>query len=666
MRNFVSGVFLLNNLKICGILTFTDYSFILINNKVILMKHGFIKCAAISPDITVANISANTVNIIEALRDAAGNGVHLAVLPELCITGATCGDLFETDTLLTSALSALKEIAEATADTETLSVLGLPIKYNYKIYNCAAVIHSGEILGIVPKTNLTYDDRRYFTSAEILGGEYGTLKIGEDFAPFSTRLIFRHNEIDTFRLGVQIGTDLFAYRNTAVEACLAGATIIANCAAINYTPENFIKLMNLPSAVSMQLHCGYVFANAGDGESSTDLVFSGQNMITENGEILEDCFPFINLGSIISEVDTELMARLRADSDIPRPEGYTDILFFSEPTETELTRPIVTAPFEKISNRLVLYSDTLTGAAYGLVKRIKHTHAQKLVLGISGGLDSTLALLTCVKALDHIQRPHTDIIAVTMPCFGTSNRTKSNAEKLCEELGVTLKYIDIKDAVSQHFKDIGHNENDMNVTFENAQARERTQILMDIANDVGGLVIGTGDLSELALGFATYNGDQMSMYAVNASIPKTLIRSLIKYYSRGASREVCDILDDILDTPVSPELLPGENGEIGQITEDLVGPYELHDFFIYHMIKNGFSPQKIYRLALIAFKDVYDGATILKWLKVFTRRFFSQQFKRSCMPDGPQVTNVSFSPRGAFKMPSDAVAQEWLNELENL
>ncbi len=630
------------------------------------MKQGFIKCAAITPNILVADVAANTQSLIEALREASDGGVNLAVFPELCITGATCGDLFETDVLLSRAISALTEIAAATADTDTVAVLGLPVKYDYKIYNCAAVIHAGEILGIVPKSNLTNDERRYFTSADTLCGAYGTIKLGDDFAPFSVRLVFRHSELDFFRFGVQIGTDLFAYKPTATEACLAGATIIANCAAINHTPENYEKLIHSPRHISLQLNCGYVLANAGDGESTTDHVFSAQSIITENGDILEDSFPFTNTGAIITDIDAEKMAKLRIDSDIPRPENYTDILFFSEIKETELVRPIIRAPFEKALNRLSLYSDTLLAAAYGLKKRIEHTHAQKLIIGISGGLDSTMALLTCVKALDLLNRPHTDIIAVTMPCFGTSLRTKSNAEKLCDALGVALRYIDIKQAVSQHFKDIGHSESDMNVTFENAQARERTQILMDIANDVGGIVIGTGDLSELALGFATYNGDQMSMYAVNATIPKTLMRELIKYKTRELDIEAIKILEDILDTPVSPELLPGDDGEIGQATEELVGPYELHDFFIYNMVKNGFSPAKIYRLALIAFNKDYDSETILKWLKVFTRRFFAQQFKRSCMPDGVQVTDVSFSPRGSFKMPSDAVAKEWLNELENL
>ncbi len=630
------------------------------------MKHGFIKCAAIIPEISVADVSLNKQNIIKAICNAENAGVSLAVFPELSVTGATCGDMYLSDTLLSNALSALSEIAAATADSDIIAVVGLPVKYDYKVYNCAAVIHAGEILGVVPKTNLTAEERRYFAPADTLGAEYNSLKIGADIAPISSRLVFRHNDVDAFRFGVQIGSDLFAVNSTADTLAAAGATIIVNCAAIHDTPENENKIRLFTAATCAKLNSGYILSNAGCGESTTDLVFSGHSIIAEDGEILTENLPFSGSDIIISEIDAEKASSARGNSFPARPTGFTDVLFFGEIKDTELTREIDRSPFESKVNKEYFYEKTLTAAAYGLKKRIDHTHCKKLVMGISGGLDSTLALLTCVRTAELCGMERADVIAITMPCFGTTERTKSNAEVLCENLSVTLKTVDIKEAVSQHFSDIGHDKNNRNVTYENAQARERTQILMDIANDVGGMVIGTGDLSELALGFATYNGDQMSMYGVNASIPKTLIRSLTAYEAEKFGGKIGKTLLDILNTPVSPELLPPEDGVIGQVTEELVGPYELHDFFIYNMIKLGFSPAKIYRLALKAFENDYDATTILKWLKVFVKRFFTQQFKRSCMPDGVQVTDISFSPRGGFKMPSDITAKAWLDELESL
>ncbi len=631
------------------------------------MKNGFIKYAAVTPKISVGETVLNAESIITALHLAEKNDVAVAVLPELCITGATCGDMFLSDTLLTAAANALFKITDATSALDVVAVIGLPIKFNYKVYNCAAVLHAGEILGLVPKSDLTKSESRYFAAADTLTDSYNTIKIGEEFVPLSKNIIFRHSEVDFFRFGIQIGSDLFATANTAEALVSAGATVIVNPAATPFTPENENLSQLIPLAQSLRLSAGYVISNAGCGESTTDNVYSAGKLIAECGEILAESVPFEE-EITLSEIDCDRIIKARSQKSLPkRPGDFTDILFFSTVKETEITRSVNRSPFEPDRNRQYFYEKTLTAAAYGLKKRVEHTHTKKLVMGISGGLDSTLALLTCVRAVKLCGKSAADVIAVTMPCFGTSKRTKSNAEKLCEELGVTLKTVDIKAAVTKHFEDIGHNAEDRNVTYENAQARERTQILMDIANDASGMVIGTGDLSELALGFATYNGDQMSMYGVNATIPKTLIRSLTRYEAERLSGKTGEILIDIVETPVSPELLPpDESGVIAQVTEDLVGPYELHDFFIYNLIKNGFSPKKIYKLACIAFKNDYTPDTVLRWLKTFMRRFLTQQFKRSCMPDGVQVTDISFSPRGSFSMPSDIAAKIWLDELENL
>ncbi len=630
------------------------------------MKHGFIKCAALTPKIKVGAIKENAESIIEAINLAENNGCQVAVLPELALTGSTLGDMFSGEIILENALSSLLEIAERTAHLNVISVVGLPLSFDFKVYNCAAVIKDGQILGFVPKTNLSALECRYFASGDMLPEIYNTIKLPEDFAPLSKNLVFKHAELDSFRFGIQIGSDLFGIDNTADNLAKAGATFIVNPAAIPFTPENEKNIKLFAISTSLRLTAGYVISLAGDGESTTDNVFAGGGIIAENGEILKESAAFKD-SLIISEIDTDKMAKLRKNRNFPkRPESFTDILFFSPITDTILTREVNPSPFD-LDRSPLFYEKTFTAAANGLKKRMEHTAAKKMVLGISGGLDSTMALLTCMRAVKLLGKKAEDIISVTMPCFGTSARTKTNAERLCEEFGVTLKTVDIKNAVSLHFKDIGHDENNRNVTYENAQARERTQILMDIANDEGGIVIGTGDLSELALGFATYNGDQMSMYGVNASIPKTLIRSLTRYEAENLGGKIGDILLDIVNTPVSPELLPpDENGNIEQITEDLVGPYELHDFFIYNLIKNKFSLKKVYYLGKLAFCDSYPPEIILKWLKVFIRRFINAQFKRSCMPDGVQVTDVSFSPRGSFNMPSDLVGRLWLEELENL
>lgn len=630
------------------------------------MKDGFIKCAVCTPEIRVADTKFNAQKIIELINTANDSGVKLAVFPELSVTGATAGEMLLSDTLLDNAMSALCEVAALTAATDVLSIVGLPVKYEGRVYNCAAAIHAGEILGFVPKAYLSPAENAIFTDGKDLGGLYGTLKFGEDMAPFSTSLIFTHSEVSSFRVGVEIGNQLFSANANTDKLAAAGATIIANCAAIADTPKNDGNLTLLSVAASAKLGVGYVLSNAGEGESTTDSVFSGHSIITECGEVLSERLPYSGSALTITEIDTLASLKGREGRYFPpRDEKFTDVLFFGEVTDTVLTREVNRFPFESAVNREYFFEKTLTAAAYGLKKRICHTHTKKLVMGISGGLDSTLALLICIRAAFLSGLNATDIVAVTMPCFGTSRRTRSNAEALCELLGVTLKYIDIKAAVSAHLSDIGH-DGTPDVAFENAQARERTQILMDLANSIGGMVVGTGDLSELALGFATYNGDQMSMYGVNASIPKTLIRSLTDYEAERYGGKIGEILRDILFTPVSPELLPPENGEIAQVTEDIVGPYELHDFFIYNMFVGGYRPRKLYRLAAHAFRDSYDSKTVLKWLQVFLRRFFAQQFKRSAMPDGAQVTDVSFSPRSGLKMPSDMVSALWLQELENL
>lgn len=630
------------------------------------MKDGFIKCAAAIPEIRVGDTEFNAQHVIKLINSANEKGVKLAVFPELVLTGATLGDMLLSDTLLESAIKEAKNIAAATAFTDTLAVFGLPVKYSGKVYNCAAVVHAGEILGIVPKADLSSSEAAVFADASELDGLYGTLKLGEDFVPFSTALVFSHSEVESFRVGVQMGSQLFSATSGDIELAAAGATIIANCAAIPDTPRSDKNLTLFMAATSSKLGVGYVLSSAADGESTTDFVYAGHAAIAECGDIIALKEPYSGEQLTVSEVDTSRALASRNGKYFPkRPENFTDILFFGEVTDTVLTRQVNRSPFDFVVNREYYLEKTLTAAAYGLKKRICHTRAKKLVLGISGGLDSTLALLISVRAAAASGLSVSDVLAVTMPCFGTSERTKSNAEALCEELGVTLKYIDIKSAVSAHLADIGHG-GDTDVTFENAQARERTQILMDLANLTGGMVVGTGDLSELALGFATYNGDQMSMYGVNASIPKTLIRSLTAYEATRYSGKTGEILTDILSTPVSPELLPPENGVIAQVTEDIVGPYELHDFFIYNMFVYGFRPRKLHRLATRAFEGVYDSETVLKWLRVFLRRFFAAQFKRSCMPDGAQVTDVSFSPRAGLHLPSDAVAKIWLDELENL
>ncbi len=643
------------------------------------MRDGFVKVAAGTPKIRVADCRYNAEQIFTLMREADKQGVKVLALPELCLTGYTCGDLFLQPTLLRGAEEGLATILEATRNLDMVTAVGLPVrdKWDNKLYNCAAIIQNGEILGLVPKTYLPnygeFYEGRWFAPSGGPGGVDHNLTLCGQQVNLSCSGVFACGSLDGLVIGVEICEDLWAPEPPSAVLARQGATIILNLSASNETVGKAAYRRALVTGQSGRLVCGYVYANAGEGESTADLVFSGHNMIAENGALLAER-RFAN-GLIISEIDVDkLVAERRRrntyvssgnDPDIWRVQFDMDLV------DTRLTRPISPTPFvpQDEADRAERYNEILYTAALGLKKRLEHTHAKTAVVGLSGGLDSTLAVLITALAMEMLDRPASDIIAVTMPCFGTTDRTKSNAVLLAERLGCTLRTIDIGRAVKVHFEDIGQSMEDHDVTFENGQARERTQVLMDIANQTGGLVIGTGDLSELALGWCTYNGDHMSNYAVNAGIPKTLVRHLDSFISVDKEAEdprLSTVLADILDTPVSPELLPAIEGQIAQKTEDLVGPYELHDFYLYYTVRWGFGPRKVLRLAEEAMGKRYGRAELLKWLRSFYRRFFSQQFKRSCLPDGPKVGSVALSPRGDWRMPSDAVAALWLEELEGL
>ncbi|MEE0112164.1 MAG: NAD(+) synthase [Eubacteriales bacterium] len=639
------------------------------------MRDGFIKVAAGTPKIRVAGCRYNAEQIFTMMREADKQGVKVLCLPELCLTGYTCGDLFLQDTLLCGAEEGLQTILEATRNLDMVTVLGLPVrcKWDNKLYNCAAVIQSGEILGLVPKTYLPnygeFYEQRWFASG---AGVETSVDLCGETVDMDAAGLFACETVPNLVLGVEICEDLWATEPPSARLARGGATVILNLSASNELVGKSGYRRNLVVGQSGRLVCGYVYADAGEGESTTDLVFTGHNMIAENGALLAE--RRFATGLTISEIDVDRLAYERRRMTTFNGQRQADLwrASFSLPLEeTRLTRAVSPAPFvpADAEDRAERCNEILKIAALGLKKRLEHTGARTAVVGLSGGLDSTLAILITAVAMKLLDRPASDIIAVTMPCFGTTDRTRDNAVELAERLGATLKRIDIGSAVKVHFKDIGQSMEDHSVTFENGQARERTQVLMDIANQNGGLVIGTGDLSELALGWATYNGDHMSMYGVNAGIPKTLVRHLVAFVSDDKGSEdprLSAVLDDILDTPVSPELLPAIEGKISQKTEDLVGPYELHDFFLYYAIRWGFPPRKVFRLAEHALGRTYDRATILKWLNSFYRRFFTQQFKRSCLPDGPKVGSVTLSPRGDWRMPSDAVAALWLEELEGL
>ena len=640
------------------------------------MRDGFIKVAAGTPQIKVADCRHNAEACFTLMREAAKQGVKVLVLPELCLTGYTCGDLFLHDTLLQGAEEALATVLEATRNLDMVTALGLPVrnKWDNKLYNCAAVIHKGEILGLVPKTALPnygeFYEGRWFASGQ--GVEAYIRLCGQD-VDLCARQLFGCQSMPNLVIGVEICEDLWGTQPPSGLLSAAGATVMLNLSASDEVVGKAEYRRALVTGQSARLVCGYVYADAGEGESTTDVVFAGHNLIAENGALLAE--RRFACGLTVSEIDVDRLVyeRRRMNTYTASKEALEigRVNFDLDTEETRLTRRFSPTPFvpEDSADRAERCDEILKIAALGLKRRLEHTHAAAAVVGLSGGLDSTLAILIAAVAMKLLDRPASDIIAVTMPCFGTTDRTRDNAVELAGRLGATLKRIDIGEAVKQHFKDIGQSMDNHDVTFENGQARERTQVLMDIANQCGGLVVGTGDLSELALGWATYNGDHMSMYGVNASIPKTLVRHLVSFVAGDKVAEdprLSHVLEDILDTPVSPELLPAVGGEIAQRTEDLVGPYELHDFFLYYIIRWGFPPRKVFRLAEQALGDRYDRSVILKWLKNFYRRFFAQQFKRSCLPDGPKVGSVTLSPRGDWRMPSDASARLWMEELETL
>ncbi len=628
------------------------------------MKHGFIKVCAATPEIRVADVKFNTANIIKAVKESAKNGSQLTVFPELCVCGYTCGDLFNQNVLLSSVESAVAEICKATEGFDTLVFIGAPIRHGNKLYNCAVALHDGKILGVVPKTYLPdygeFYEKRYFLPAP----ENQTTVINGEEVAFGSKIIFKATE--EFAVAAEICEDLWAPQSPSVAHALAGANIIVNLSCSDEIVGKAEYRRELVKMQSGKLICGYIYCDAGDGESTTDMAFAGHNLIAENGVVLAESKLFEN-GLIYSEIDVEMLAaeRRRMSGLSGEAVGYEVVNFTASEKDGKLTRAFSKTPFVPDG---ILLSDRseliLTIQAKGLEKRLIHTNSKTAVIGVSGGLDSALALLVTRRAFKAVGIDVKDIIAVTMPGFGTTSRTKDNSLKLIKALGATSKIIPIADSVTQHFKDIGHDKEKLDVTYENAQARMRTLILMDVANQTNGLVIGTGDLSELALGWATYNGDHMSMYGVNCSVPKTLVKHLVRFEAARLGGECEEVLNDILNTEISPELLPPENGEISQKTEDLVGPYELHDFFLYYGIRRGFSPEKVKYLAEVAFKGDYEKATIDKWLKNFYKRFFAQQFKRSCVPDGVKVGSVSLSPRGDWRMPSDAVCAVWLDDLK--
>ena len=636
------------------------------------MKHGFVKVAAATPDIRVADVAYNTEKIREDIAEACENGAKLLVFPELCVTGYTCGDLFTHDVLLEAARKALLGLAEFTADKDILVFVGVPLDIEGKLYNVAAALNRGKIIGLTTKTFLPnygeFYEMRQFTPGP---AEAEYISFEGDRVPFGPQILFQATAMENLIVSAEICEDVWSPVPPSIGAALEGATVIVNCSASDETIGKDTYRRELISGQSARLIAGYVYANAGEGESTTDLVFGGHNIIAENGTILREARRYHN-EIIYSELDIHrITAERRKNTTFQREKERTLIRvpFYIESGKTELTRTFPKRPFVPSDDqaRARRCEEILTIQAMGLKKRLAHTRSKTAVVGISGGLDSTLALLVTARAFDMLGRDKKDIIAVTMPCFGTTDRTYRNACEMSRKTGATLKEVRIADAVNIHFRDIGQDPENHDVTYENSQARERTQVLMDIANRTGGMVIGTGDMSELALGWATYNGDHMSMYGVNASVPKTLVRHLVQYAAdETEDTELKRVLYDVLDTPVSPELLPPKDGDIAQRTEDLVGPYELHDFFLYYMLRFGYEPSKIFRLAETAFRDEYDNVTILKWLETFCRRFFSQQFKRSCLPDGPKIGTVALSPRGDWRMPSDACAAVWLKDLGNV
>jgi NAD+ synthase (glutamine-hydrolysing) len=645
------------------------------------MNHGFVKVAAVTTDIKVANVEYNTKEICKGIAEATDNGAKIVVLPELVITGYTCGDLFAQELLLKQTQIALDEITEFTSNIDALVFIGLPFSYHGKLFNVVATLNKGSILGFTTKTYLPnyrdmYEMRHFAPGPDVARN----IEYNGHLIPFGPNLLFYSPEMKELIVSVEVCEDLWAPIPQGVHAVLEGATVIVNSSASTDTIGKYQVRHDLIKSHSMRLISGYIYANAGAGESTTDGVFGGHNLIVEDGQVLAQANEFKN-GIIYSDLDINRIVgerqknttfRLKNESELWRIPFNVTLDKLGE----EITRVFPKTPFvpEDPKELERACGEALQIQALGLKKRLEHTRAKTAVIGISGGLDSTLALLVVNKAFNMLGKDKKEIVAVTMPCFGTTKRTYENGIALAQLLGTTVMEIPIEEAVLQHFKDIGHNPEIQDITYENAQARERTQILMNLANQMNGLVIGTGSMSELALGWATYNGDHMSMYGVNSSVPKTLVKHLIGYeVSRLESKEIGEftseevineIIEDILDTPISPELLPPKGGETSQITEDLVGPYRLHDFFLYYMLRYNYAPSKIYKIAVATFDEEYDSETILRWLKVFYKRFFSQQFKRSCMPDSPTIGPVSLSPRGSFRMPSDGCVDLWLEDLE--
>lgn len=632
------------------------------------MKDGFIKVAAATPKIKVADPAYNTEEILKIIDETEKNGASILVFSELTISGYTCGDLFLQQPLLTECKNQLLRIVKATENKSMLVVVGCPIVIKQKLYNCAVVISDGSILGIVPKTHLPnyseFYELRHFTSGEGLEED---LWFGEEFGYVNVAVnqLFKCKEIPELVVACEICEDLWVPLPPSTYHAMAGATVICNPSASVETTTKESYRRSLVSNQSARLLAAYIYADAGEGESTQDVVYSGHHLICENGSVLAEAKRFTN-EIIYADIDVQkLAAERRKMTSFPggQTDDYFEQEFSLEVKENKITRTFPKAPFvpDNQDERDKRCDEILSLQSMGLKKRLEHTNCKHAVVGISGGLDSTLAVLVTARAFDLLDIPRENLICVTMPCFGTTDRTYQNAVSLIKELGATLKEIRIEKAVRQHFADIGHDENNHDVTYENSQARERTQILMDMANQYNGMVIGTGDMSELALGWATYNGDHMSMYAVNCSVPKTLVRYLVLYYAETTeNKKLSEVLMDVLDTPVSPELLPPVDGVISQKTEDLVGPYELHDFFLYYMLRFGFPKSKLYRMAKLTFDGVYDDETIKKWLDKFYWRFFSQQFKRSCLPDGPKVGSVAVSPRGDLRMPSDASPTAWI------
>lgn len=646
------------------------------------MKDGFIKIACACPEVRVADCDYNTERIIELIKEAAGRGVKIVCFPELSITGYTCGDLFLQDTLLSAAERSLVRIAKETEALDIAAIVGLPLMSENKIYNCAAVVNAGRVQGAVPKVNIPnyseFYEARYFASGKNVSFLYsgnGTEFLLSDQFIFNT---YRRNsddlsEIRGLTFGIEICEDLWVGDTPSVKLAKAGATIIFNPSASDEIIGKADYRRTLIKAKSGSLACAYAYSDCGIGESTQDMVFAGHCIITENGSVMAESKHFTH-GLTVADVDfRKLIAerrRMNTFTEISPNDSDTSMVHIElELTDTVPERPFPQTPFVPADKHALdsRCEEILTMQAAGLMTRLRHIGCKDAVLGLSGGLDSTLALIVAAHAFDMLGLDRKGIHTITMPCFGTTDRTYTNACKLAEAYGTTLEEINIRDSVMQHFKDLGHDPDVHDVTYENSQARERTQILMDKANQLNGIVIGTGDLSELALGWATYNGDHMSMYGVNGSIPKTLVRWLVNYEAEVSEASLSAVLRDVLDTPVSPELLPPEkDGTIAQKTEDLVGPYELHDFFLYYFVRFGFPPAKIYRMAVRSFEDKYSPAIVMKWLKKFCWRFFSQQFKRSCLPDGPKVGSVTLSPRGDWRMPSDASYNLWIKELEEI